>query len=89
MHLRNHPARQTTHFNKNCERNVPIHVALKYNGGKVSGVRRSNALHTHRFPHLVRTAIVKKKIDEFGIGRGELFTITKAQKKNGTRRTIE
>jgi hypothetical protein len=33
--------------------------------------------------------IVKKKIDELGIGRGELFTITKAEKKNGTRRTIE
>jgi hypothetical protein len=33
--------------------------------------------------------IIKKKIDELGIGRGELFTITKAEKKNGTRRTIE
>jgi hypothetical protein len=33
--------------------------------------------------------IVKKKIDEAGIGRGELFTITKAERKNGTRRTIE
>lgn len=33
--------------------------------------------------------IVKKKIDELGIERGELFTITKAEKKNGTRRTIE
>src|ERR1700726_4201480 len=33
--------------------------------------------------------IVKKRIDELGIGRGELFTITKAEKKNGTRRTIE
>ena len=33
--------------------------------------------------------IVKRKIDELGIARGELFTITKAEKKNGTRRTIE
>ena len=33
--------------------------------------------------------IVKKKIDDLGIGRGELFTITKAEKKSGTRRTIE
>ena len=33
--------------------------------------------------------IVKKKVDELGIGRGELFAITKAEKKNGTRRTIE
>jgi hypothetical protein len=33
--------------------------------------------------------IVKRKIDELGIGRGELFTLTKAEKKNGTRRTIE
>jgi len=31
---------------------------------------------------------VKKKIDELGIGL-RLFTITKAEKKNGTRRTIE
>jgi hypothetical protein len=34
-------------------------------------------------------SIVKKKIDQLRIGRGELFTITKAEKKNGTRRTIE
>jgi hypothetical protein len=33
--------------------------------------------------------IVKKRIDDAGIGRGELFTITKAERKNGTRRTIE
>jgi hypothetical protein len=33
--------------------------------------------------------IVKKKIEEAGIARGELFTITKAERKNGTRRTIE
>lgn len=32
---------------------------------------------------------MKKKIDELGIARGELFTITKTEKKNGTRRTIE
>src|SRR5260370_40784635 len=35
------------------------------------------------------TAIVKRRIEELGIGRGELFTLTKAEKKNGTRRTIE
>jgi hypothetical protein len=33
--------------------------------------------------------IVKRRIEELGIGRGELFTLTKAEKKNGTRRTIE
>ncbi len=33
--------------------------------------------------------IVKRRIEELGIGRGESFTLTKAEKKNGTRRTIE
>jgi len=32
---------------------------------------------------------VKRRIDELGIGRGELFTITKSEKKTGPRRTIE
>jgi len=71
--------------------NVPIDVALKYNDGKeVIGQYGDQLLYTltdGRVMYVPR--IVKKKIDELGIGRGELFTITKAEKKNGTRRTIE
>ena len=68
--------------------NVPIDVALKYNDGKeVTGQYGDQVLYTLTDGRVMYVPpIVKKKIDELGIGRGELFTITK---KNGTRRTIE
>jgi len=71
--------------------NVSIDVALKYNDGKeVTGQYGDQVLYTLTDGRVMYVPpIVKKKIDEFGIGRGELFTITKAEKKNGTRRTIE
>ncbi len=71
--------------------NVPIDVALKYNDGKeVTGQYGDQVLYTLTDGRVMYVPpIVKKKIDELGIGRGELFTITKAEKKNGTRRTIE
>src|SRR5260370_9740150 len=71
--------------------NVPIEVELKYNDGKeVSGQYGDQVLYTLTDGRVMYVPpIVKKKIDELGIGRGELFTITKAEKKNGTRRTIE
>jgi hypothetical protein len=71
--------------------NVPIDVALKYNDGKeVTGQYGDQVLYTLIDGRVMYVPpIVKKKIDELGIGRGELFTITKAEKKNGTRRTIE
>ena len=71
--------------------NVPIEVALKYNDGKeVTGQYGDQVLYTLTDGRVMYVPpIVKKKIDELGIGRGELFTITKAEKKNGTRRTIE
>src|SRR6516164_4835715 len=70
---------------------VPIDVALKYNDGKeVNGQYGDQVLYTLTDGRVMYVApIVKKKIDELGIGRGEQFTITKAEKKNGTRRTIE
>ena len=71
--------------------NIPIDVALKYNDGKeVTGQYGDQVLYTLTDGRVMYVPpIVKKKIDELGIGRGELFTITKAEKKNGTRRTIE
>ena len=71
--------------------NVPVDVALKYNDGKeVTGQYGDQVLYTLTDGRVMYVPpIVKKKIDELGIGRGELFTITKAEKKNGTRRTIE
>jgi len=71
--------------------NVPIDVALKYNDGKeVNGQYGDQVLYTLTDGRVMYVPpIVKKKVDELGIGRGEKFTITKAEKKNGTRRTIE
>ncbi len=71
--------------------NVPVEVALKYNDGKeVNGQYGDQILYALTDGRVMYVPpIVKRKIDELGIGRGELFTLTKAEKKNGTRRTIE
>src|ERR1700689_2816169 len=71
--------------------NVAIDVALKYNDGKeVTGLYGDQVLYPLTDGRVMYVPpIVKKKIDELEIGRGELFTITNAEKKNGTRRTIE
>jgi len=71
--------------------NVPVEVALKYNDGKeVNGQYGDQVLYTLTDGRVMYVPpIVKRRIDELGIGRGELFTLTKAEKKNGTRRTIE
>ena len=59
--------------------NVPIAVALKYNDGKeVNGQYGDQVVYLHR-PALMYWPIVKRKIDEPGIGGGELFTITKTE----------
>jgi hypothetical protein len=64
---------------------------LKYGDGKeVNGQYGDQVLYTLSDGRVMYVSpIVKKKIEELGIGRGELFTVTKAEKKNGTRRTIE
>lgn len=71
--------------------NVPVEVALKYNDGKeVNGQYGDQVLYTLTDGRVMYVPpIVKRRIDELGIGRGEFFTLTKAEKKNGTRRTIE
>jgi len=71
--------------------NVPVEVALKYGDGKeVNGQYGDQVLYTLSDGRVMYVPpIVKRKIEELGIGRGELFTVTKAEKKNGTRRTIE
>lgn len=71
--------------------NVPVEVALKYGDGKeVNGQYGDQVLYTLSDGRVMYVPpIVKRRIEELGIGRGELFTLTKAEKKNGTRRTIE
>ena len=71
--------------------NVPVEIVLKYNDGKeVNGQYGDQVLYTLTDGRVMYVPpIVKRRIDELGIGRGELFTLTKAEKKNGTRRTIE
>jgi hypothetical protein len=71
--------------------NVPVEIALKYGDGKeVSGHYGDQVMYTLTDDRVMYVPpIVKRRIEELGIGRGELFTLTKAEKKNGTRRTIE
>jgi hypothetical protein len=71
--------------------NVPVEIALKYDDGKeVTGQYGDQVLYTLTDGRVMYVPpIVRRKIDEIRIGRGELFTLTKAEKKNGTRRTIE
>jgi hypothetical protein len=71
--------------------NIPVEIALKYSDGKdVTGQYGDQVLYTLTDGRVMYVPpIVKKKIDEAGITRGELFTITKAERKNGTRRTVE
>ena len=71
--------------------NIPIEIALKYGDGKeVSGQYGDQVMYTLTDDRVMYVPpIVKRRIEELGIGRGELFTLTKAEKKSGTRRTIE
>ena len=71
--------------------NIPVEIALKYGDGKeVSGQYGDQVMYTLTDDRVMYVPpIVKRRIEELGIGRGELFTLTKAEKKNGTRRTIE
>jgi len=71
--------------------NIPVEVALKYGDGKeVNGQYGDQVLYTLTDGRVMYVPpIVKRRIEELGIGRGELFTLTKAEKKDGTRRTIE
>jgi hypothetical protein len=63
--------------------NVPVDVALKYNDGKeVTGQYGDQVLYALTDGRVMYVPpIVKKKIDELGIGRGELFTITKRRRR--------
>ena len=71
--------------------NVPVEVALKYGDGKdVNGQYGDQVLYTLTDGRVMYVPpIVRKQIEDLGIARGQLFTITKAEKKNGARRTIE
>ncbi|HLG96633.1 MAG TPA: hypothetical protein VKX49_10025 [Bryobacteraceae bacterium] len=71
--------------------NIPVEVALKYGNGKdVTGQYGDQVLYTLTDGRVMYVPpIVRKQIEDLDVARGELFTITKAEKKNGTRRTIE
>jgi hypothetical protein len=71
--------------------NVPVEVALKYGDGKdVNGQYGDQVLYTLTDSSVMYVPpIVRKQIEDLGIGRGDLFNVTKAEKKNGARRTIE
>jgi len=71
--------------------NIPVEVALKYGDGKeVNGQYCDQVLSTLTDGRVMYVPpIVKRRIEELGIGRGELFNLTKAEETNGTRRTIE
>jgi len=71
--------------------NVPVEIALKYSNGKdVTGQYGDQVLYTLTDGRVMYVPpIVRKQIEGLAVARGELFTITKAENKNGTRRTIE
>ncbi|SRR5579871_3281282 len=71
--------------------NIPVEVALKYESGKdVSGQYGDQVLYTLTGGRVMYVPpIVRKQIEDLGVARDEVFTITKAKKKNDTRRTIE
>lgn len=71
--------------------NVPAEVALKYSDDKdVTGQYGDQVLYTLTDGRVMYVPpIVRKHIQDLGIAKSELFTITKAERKNGTRRTIE
>jgi hypothetical protein len=71
--------------------NVPVEVALKYGDGKdVTGDYGDQVLYSLTDGRVMYVPpIVKKQIQDLDIAKGELFTITKAEEKSGTRRTIK
>lgn len=71
--------------------NVPVEIALKYENGKdVTGQYGDQVLYTLTDGRVMYVPpIVRKQIEDLSVARGDLFTITKAEKKSGTRRTIE
>lgn len=71
--------------------NIPVEVALKYADGKdVTGDYGDQVLYSLTDGRVMYVPpIVKKQIQDLDIAKGELFTITKAEEKSGTRRTIK
>jgi hypothetical protein len=76
------------------ETNVPIELALKFDSGKpVPGSYGDQVLysvvHDGQDKVVYVEPIVDRRMQDLGIRRGERFSITKAEVKNGTRRGIE
>ena len=66
--------------------NIPVEVALKYGDGKeVNGQYGDQVLYTLTDGRVMYVPpIVKRRIEELGIGRGELFTLATKHFVNGT-----
>lgn len=71
--------------------NIPVEVALKYADGKdVTGDYGDQVLYSLTDGRVMYVPpVVKKQIQDLEIAKGELFTITKAEEKSGTRRTVK
>jgi len=71
--------------------NIPVEVALKYGDGKdVTGDYGDQVLYSLTDGRVMYVPpIVKKQIQDLDIAKGELFTITKAEAKSGTRRSVK
>jgi hypothetical protein len=71
--------------------NVAVPVALAYATGKdVEGRFGDQVFYTLVDDRVMYVPpIVRKQIEELGIQKGQEFTITKCERKNGTRRSIE
>ena len=71
--------------------NIPVEVALKYADGKdVTGDYGDQVLFSLTDGRVMYVPpVVKKQIQDLDIAKGELFTITKAEEKSGTRRTVK
>ncbi len=71
--------------------NVAVPVALAYTTGKdVEGRFGDQVFYTLADDRVMYVPpIVRKQIEDLGIQRGQEFTITKCERKNGTRRSIE
>ena len=71
--------------------NVPVTVALAYPDGiQVEGRYGDQVMYTLVDERVMYVPpIVRSRIGELGVGRGDLVTICKAERREGTRRFVE
>jgi hypothetical protein len=71
--------------------NVPVTVALAYPDGiQVEGRYGDQVMYTLVDERVMYVPpIVRSRIDELGVGKGDFVTICKAERREGTRRFVE